>query len=128
MKRRLLVLAVCFGSLRIVNFVMNAQERPTKLVRIAEIEVDAAQLEAYKAELRREIDASMRLEPGVLALYAVAVKDRPNQIRLFEIYSGDKAYQAHLQSPHFRKYKAATAGMVKSLTLIETDPVELENR
>ena len=128
MKRRVLLLAISFGSLLRVDSVIEAHEKPTKLVRIAEIEVDAAQLGAYKAELRREIDASIRLEPGVLALYAVAVKNRPNQIRLFEIYAGEKAYQAHLQSAHFQKYKAATAGMVKSLTLIETDPVDLGTR
>ena len=128
MKRRVLLLAISFGSLFSVDSVIEADEKPTKLVRIAEIEVEAAQLGAYKAELRREIDASIRLEPGVLALYAVAVKNRPNQIRLFEIYAGEKAYQAHLQSAHFQKYKAATAGMVKSLTLIETDPVDLGTR
>ena len=128
MKRRLRILAICLGSILMVRSVVDAQEKPTRLVRIAEIEVDAAQVEAYKVELRQEIEASILLEPGVLALYAVAVKDRPNQIRLFEIYAGDKAYQAHLQSAHFQRYKGATAGMVKSLTLIETEPVELGSR
>ena len=96
------------------------------LVRLAELEIDPAQLDAYRAALREEIETSVRVEPGVLALYAVAVKDHPNQIRLFEMYASPAAYQAHLRSAHFKKYKGATAAMVKSLRLIETEPLLLE--
>jgi quinol monooxygenase YgiN len=95
------------------------------LVRIAELEIDPVQLERYKAMLREEIAASIRAEPGVLTLYAVSVKDHPTQIRIFETYADRDAYEAHLQSPHFKKYKAETQGMVKALKLIETDPILL---
>ena len=37
-------------------------------VRIAEIEIDPARGEAYRAALRAEIETSVRVEPGVLAL------------------------------------------------------------
>ncbi len=104
---------------------VSAQSQPTRLVRLAELEIDPAQLDAYKVALRKEIETSIRVEPGVLTLYAVSVKDQPNQIRLFEVYASTAAYQSHLRSEHFRKYKSATAGMVKSLRLIETDPLLL---
>ena len=42
------------------------------LVRIAELEIVPAQLQAYEAAVSEEIDDSIRLEPGVLTLYAVA--------------------------------------------------------
>jgi quinol monooxygenase YgiN len=95
------------------------------LVRIAEIEVDAPQLEAYKTALKEEIAASINVEPGVLTLLAVSVKGHPTQIRIFETYADQAAYEAHLQTPHFKKYKSETQGMVKSLKLIETDPIRL---
>jgi quinol monooxygenase YgiN len=98
------------------------------LVRLAELDIDPAQLDAYKAALKEEIAASIRLEPGVLRLYAVSIKDHPNQIRLFEMYRDQTSYQAHLSSPHFQRYKLATQHMVKSLTLIETEPVLLGSR
>lgn len=98
-------------------------EDPT--VRLAELEIDPAHLEEYKSALREEIETSIRGEPGVLTLYAVSVKGHPERIRLFETYSGVTAYQAHLQSPHFKKYKTLTQKMVKSLTLVETDPILL---
>ena len=95
------------------------------LVRLAELEINPAQLERYKAALKEEIETSIRVEPGVLTLHAVALKDNPSQIRLFETYADTAAYKAHLESPHFKKYKATTQGMVKALRLIETDPILL---
>jgi quinol monooxygenase YgiN len=96
-----------------------------RVVRLAELQIDPSQLEEYKAALRDEIEASIRLEPGVLTLYAVSVKGDPAQIRLFEMYLDTAAYEAHLQTPHFKKYKAGTQGMVKSLVLVETEPILL---
>ena len=106
---------------------MAAGAKPMEqaLVRIAELEIDAGQIDAYRNALKEEIETSIRIEPGVLTLYAVSVKGQPNQIRIFEIYKDEAAYESHLQTPHFKKYKAETQGMVKSLKLIETEPILL---
>jgi len=95
------------------------------MVRIAELEIDPTQLDAYKSALREEIETSIRVEPGVLTLYAVSLKEHPEQIRLFESYKDAAAYQSHIQSPHFKTYKTKTAQMVKSLRLVETEPILL---
>ncbi len=97
-------------------------------MRLAELEIYPEQLNAHKAALKEEIEASTRTEPGVLTLYAVSVKAHPEQIRLFETYSDVASYQAHLQSPHFKKYKEQTQQMVKSLTLLDTDPILLGSK
>lgn len=95
------------------------------LVRIAEIDVDPAQLAAYLVELRLEIAASLAIESGVLQLQAVQTVDRPSQIRLLEVYRDRQAYEAHIESPHFLEYKLATADMVVALRLIDCNPVAL---
>ena len=95
------------------------------VVRLAELVIDPAQLESYKAFLREEIETSIRVEPGVLTLYAVAVKGQPTHIRIFEMYANQAAYEAHIQTPHFLKYKTGTQSMVKALNLLETEPVLL---
>lgn len=95
------------------------------MVRIAEVEVDPTQLEAYKTILAREQEASVRLEPGVLMLHSVAIADHPAQIRLLEVYASRIAYQAHIKAPHFLIYKTSTAKMVRSLKLVETTPILL---
>lgn len=117
--------AFVLGSMLSGQRSQTADWSKERVVRIAELEIDPAQLDSYKAALRAEIETSIRVEPGVLALYAVSVKDHPNQIRLFEIYANQAAYEAHLQSAHFKKYKSETARMVQSLKLIETEPVLL---
>jgi quinol monooxygenase YgiN len=100
----------------------------TPIVRIAELEIDPDQINAYIALLREEIEASIAFEPGVLALNAVSLKNNPTSIRLLEIYASEQAYQSHLQSPHFLKYKTLTAEMVMSLQLVETEPLLLRNK
>jgi quinol monooxygenase YgiN len=95
------------------------------VVRLAELEIDPAQLAPYLAALREEVEASIRVEPGVLTLYSVQVKGTPWRVRLFEMYADSNAYNAHIASPHFQKYKTSTAAMVQSLVLLETDPVLL---
>lgn len=92
-------------------------------VRLSKITVDPARLDEYNAYLKEEIEASMRLEPGVLTLYAVAEKERPNEVTILEIYADEAAYQSHVKTPHFLKYKQGTLDMVQTLELIDTTPL-----
>jgi quinol monooxygenase YgiN len=123
------LLTLCASSLTLTLFCMcwhaHAEPVQARVVRLAELEIDPVQLKDYKAALMEEIDTSIRIEPGVLSLYAVALKDNPAHIRIFEIYADMNAYKAHLETPHFKKYKTSTQGMVKSLKLLETDPIAL---
>ncbi len=98
------------------------------VVRMAEIEVDPTQLDAYRALLAEEIEASVSLESGVLALNAVAIKGSPEKIRILEVYENRAAYEAHLQTPHFLKYKEGVAGIVTSLTLLDVEPILLRRK
>ena len=101
-----------------------AQEQ-NSIVRLAKLVIDPAHLDAYQAALKEEIETSIRVEPGVITLYAVAEKNNPSHITIFETYANQAAYQSHLETPHFKKYKGATKDMVKSLELVEVNPVML---
>lgn len=92
-------------------------------VRLSKITVDPARLDEYNAYLKEEIEASMRLEQGVLTLYAVAEKERPNEVTILEIYADEAAYHSHVKTPHFLKYKQGTLDMVQALELIDTTPL-----
>ena len=102
-----------------------AQDSKEPYVRVAEIEIDLLQLDAYKAAVKEQIEAAVRIEPGVLALYAVTDKENPARIVVFEIYADMEAYKAHLETAHFKKYKVATQEIVKSLNLRDTVPIQL---
>ena len=99
-----------------------------KMVRIVEIEVDPQYLDEYNALLAEEIGASVRLEPGVLFLHGVSLQGSPHMIRVFECYASREAYEAHLTTPHFLKYKTDTTHMVKALKLVETDEIALASK
>ncbi|HEY4154591.1 MAG TPA: putative quinol monooxygenase [Puia sp.] len=94
-----------------------------QVVRIARIEIDPAQADQYKAAVKEIGETSLRSEPGVLMLFSVADKNQPGHITIIEIYADSAAYQAHLKTAHFKRYKAITRNMVRSLDLVEVDPV-----
>lgn len=93
------------------------------MVRIAKIEIDSAYLEPYKAAIHEHTQAAIASEPGVLALYAMHDKVHPTHVTVFEVYASKQAYEAHLKTAHFQKYKTGTLKMVKSLELIDVDPI-----
>jgi quinol monooxygenase YgiN len=103
-------------------------ESPAPHVRIAELEIDPARADAFAAAIREVGQASVRSEDGCLVLYAVAETLAPARVRVFEIYRDAAAYQAHLQTPHFKKFRATTDTMVKSRTLIDATPLSLATK
>lgn len=98
---------------------------PGPYIRLAELEIDPARREEFSAAIRDEIETAIRVEPGVLALHAVFEKDNPAQVRVFEIYADEGAYRAHLETPHFRKFRAVTEAMIRSRRLLDAVPIVL---
>lgn len=94
------------------------------MIRISEIEIDSDFLDQYITILKEESEASIRLEPGVISIYPMYQRDTPTEIRILEIYANKEAYESHLQTPHFKHYKTATLGMVKSLKLIDMEAID----
>jgi quinol monooxygenase YgiN len=125
LKLRCFLSIVFFFTFTFMNHVSSAQTREP-YVRIAKIVVDSTQLENYKAALKEGIETAVRLEPGVLRMYAVYDKDNPTHVTVFETYASREAYESHLQTPHFKKYKTSTLSMVKSLELTDVVPIAIE--
>ena len=119
------VLVIAATMLATMGVPASGQQAKEPYVRVAEIEIDRSQLEGYKAAAKEQIEAAVRLEPGVLALYAVVDKDDPTRVFVFEMYADVDAYKAHLETAHFKKYKVTTQDMVKSLKLRDTVPILL---
>ena len=103
----------------------SAQQREM-MVRISEIAIDPNHLEHYKAILKKEAEASVRLEPGVIAIFPMYQKENPTEVRILEIYASREAYESHLKTPHFQEYKATTLEMVRSLKLVDMQAIDAE--
>ena len=96
------------------------------IVRIAEIEVFPQYLEEYLA-FANEVDRlSIERESGVICLFPMQSAEDSCQIRILEIYASEEAYQHHLKTPHFLKYKQGTLHMVKDLKLPTMKPLDPE--
>jgi quinol monooxygenase YgiN len=119
MKR--LVKPLFLSFLMISSLAASGQEK--QLVRLARLIIDPAQLDDYKLLLKEGVETALKVEPGVLTLYAVSEKQNPSHFTILEIYADSAAYKSHLQTPHFIKYKTGTKDMVKSLELVESIPL-----
>jgi quinol monooxygenase YgiN len=94
------------------------------MVRISEIQIDPARLDEYNAVLKEESEASVRLEPGVISIFPMYQREHPTEVRILEIYASRAAYESHLQTPHFQKYKTTTLPMVRSLKLVDMEALD----
>jgi quinol monooxygenase YgiN len=103
----------------------SAQQKET-LVRISEIEIVSNYLEEYKAILKEESEASVRLEPGVISIFPMYQKENPTEVRILEIYASREAYESHLKTPYFQQYKSTTLKMVKLLKLVDMETMDAE--
>jgi predicted TIM-barrel fold metal-dependent hydrolase/quinol monooxygenase YgiN len=108
---------------RLFGEAVPLRQQGERIVRLAEIEVVPSMLEDYMAFAKEVGETSMRIEPGVLTLFSMQSKEDPCKIYILEIYADRDAYQSHIQTAHFKKYKEGTARMVKSLKLINTNPL-----
>ena len=96
------------------------------LVRLAEIEVYPEHLKEYLAYANEVDRLSVEREPGVICLYPMQSAEDSTQIRILEIYASDEAYQRHLRTDHFLRYKQGTLHMVKALRLPTMQPLDPE--
>ncbi len=94
------------------------------MARIAELEIHPDYLAEYLAILREESRLSVQREAGVICIFPMQIKESPVSIRLVEIYASKQAYEDHLESAHFKRYKSATLHMVRSLKLIDVQAVD----
>lgn len=98
------------------------------IVRLSKIEVYPEYLDEYMKYATEVGEVSLRTEPGVLTMYAVREKENPCMVTILETYASQKAYELHIASEHFQKYKQGTLHMVKKLTLSDQTPLNPANQ
>lgn len=97
-------------------------------IRIAHLQIKKDQLPAFLDSVKEEMEAALRVEPGVIAIYAAADKSDPTKMTFFEMYVDEAAYQTHRNTPHFQKYFHTTKDMISDRILLEAVPVELRDK
>lgn len=127
-----ILMALCFFSCvrrTEMNDMTNTKEvtkeamTDSGIVRLSKIEVYPEYLDEYMSYAVEVGEVSLLNEPGVLTMYAMADKDNPCNITILETYSSKEAYERHIASEHFLKYKQETLRMVKTLVLDDVRPL-----
>lgn len=98
------------------------------IVRLSKIEIYPQYLDEYMKYATEVGEVSLRTEPGVLTMYAVSEKENPCKVTILETYTSREAYEKHIASEHFQKYKQGTLHMVKSLVLADQTPLNPANK
>ena len=98
------------------------------IVRLSKVEVYPQHLDEYMRYATEVGEISLRTEPGVLTMYAVGEKENPCKITILETYASREAYEKHIASEHFQRYKRGTLHMVKSLVLSDQTPLNPANK
>lgn len=98
------------------------------IVRLSKIEVYPQYFDEYMKYAAEVGEISLRTEPGVLTMYAVSEKENPCMVTILETYASREAYEKHIASEHFQKYKQGTLHMVKSLVLSDQTPLNPANK
>lgn len=120
----LLILAACGQPSMCAKLPMESDG----IVRLSTVEVYPQYLDLYKRYAAEVGEVSLRTEPGVLSMYAMAEQENPCRITILETYASQAAYEAHIASAHFQKYKQGTLHMVKKLKLTDQTPLNPDNK
>jgi (4S)-4-hydroxy-5-phosphonooxypentane-2,3-dione isomerase len=80
------------------------------LINAVEYDVVPGQVDNFLAALKENGAATVK-EPGCREFNISVSQNDPNHLLIYEVYNDAAAAEAHTATEHFKKYKAATAGM-----------------
>jgi quinol monooxygenase YgiN len=78
-----------------------------------DIRIKPENVDAFMKKLA-ENAAHARKEPGCRGFDVSVDPDDRTRVMLYEVYADDKAFDAHQQTPHFKKYLAEAVPLLAS--------------
>lgn len=78
------------------------------IYNIFELGIADGETAAYDQIGAENIHTSLTNEPGTLAMYSVKNPENPQLAYMIEIYADEAAYQTHIQSPQYQKFREAS--------------------
>lgn len=84
-------------------------------VILARFRIAPGAMDEFLAQIRRNAAASVAHEPGCRRFDVLTPESGADgEVVLYEIYDGVAAFDAHMRTPHFAAFRAATASIVLS--------------
>ncbi|WIF66338.1 putative quinol monooxygenase [Metapseudomonas otitidis] len=82
-------------------------------------------LEAFMEAMRINAAASVRDEPGCLVFDVLHDRSDPDRVWLYEVYTDEAAFEAHMQTPHFLASRPLVEPLILRQDCIEADALAL---
>ena len=73
--------------------------------------------EAFRDRVRRQAAESLDREPGCHRFDVCADPESPERIFLYELYSDEAAFKAHLETQHFKDFDHDVAPWIEDKTV-----------
>ncbi len=89
-----------------------------ELAVIVSFTVKTDDRERFMALLRENARKSIAEEPGCRRFDILEPPQRPDEVWLYETYRDRAAFDAHLDTPHYRDFDSETRGMVAGRAVI----------
>ena len=82
-------------------------------VLTVQIRIKPENVEAFMSKLA-ENAKNARKEPGCKQFDVLLDPNDKTKVMLYEVYNDEKAFEAHQQTPHFKKYLAEAVSLLAS--------------
>jgi autoinducer 2-degrading protein len=82
-------------------------------VLAVQIRIKPENVEAFMSKLA-ENAKNARKEPGCKQFDVLVDPNDKTKVMLYEVYNDEKAFEAHQQTPHFKKYLAEAVSLLAS--------------
>ncbi|WP_285961005.1 putative quinol monooxygenase [Pseudomonas tohonis] len=82
-------------------------------------------LDAFMDAMRVNAAASVRDEPGCLVFDVVRDRSDPDLVWLYEVYTDEAAFDAHMDTPHFLASRPLVNPLIVQQDVIEADVLAL---
>jgi quinol monooxygenase YgiN len=83
-------------------------------VLLVELRVKPGNVEAFTQEVLANAAAARSDEPGCRHFDVIADPQDPARMMLYEVYDDERAFEAHQQTPHFKRYLAEAVPLLES--------------
>ncbi|MDV3443510.1 putative quinol monooxygenase [Pseudomonas otitidis] len=82
-------------------------------------------LEAFMEAMRINAASSVRDEPGCLVFDVLRDRSDPDRVWLYEVYTDEAAFEAHMRTPHFLASRPLVEPLILRQDCIEADALAL---
>lgn len=83
-------------------------------VLVVNVKIKAGEIEPFMEKLFANATAARETEAGCKQFDVLVDPADPTRVMFYEVYSDEAAFQAHQQTPHFKRYVETALGHLES--------------